>query len=275
MKLQELINRLIECNDDKEIKDLINQINLETKEKIFHGSIVSNLKKIEARASTQKGKYVYGTPNFVYAVIFAIISKTGSIFPLKFGGLSGNIYLAETRPNQFDYVSNLRVSVYRLNDENFYDFDNHSAGKDVEVRADGDQKVFEEIVVNNPLLFLKKLGVKLYSYDERDKAGIPLDDKYLIQGALKTYCWKIEDGTEEGFKHGKEQIELIKREWNKYNKELDLFVSIIDRLPIDKRLDFVNNVYDRENGCFNDQVINDTLKYLKGGNSNVKSSYAL
>lgn len=35
MKLQELINRLIECNDDKEIKDLINQINLETKEKFI------------------------------------------------------------------------------------------------------------------------------------------------------------------------------------------------------------------------------------------------
>ena len=269
MKLQELINKILECQDE-EINDLINQFYIEANGKIYHGSTIGNLKEIEARASTQKGKYVYGTPNFVYAVIFAIISKTGSIFPLKFGGLSGNVFLAETRPNQFGYISNLSVSVYRLDDKNFYDFDNHSAGRDVEVRADGNQKVLDEFIISDPLLFLKRLGVRFYSYDERDKAGIPLDDKYLIQGALKTYCWKIEDGTEEGLRHGKEQIDIIKREWNKYSKELDLFVSIIDRLPIDKRLEFVNNVYDKENGCFNDQVINDTLKYLKGGNSNVK-----
>ena len=201
MKLQELINKIIECQDEEKNNDLINQFYNETNGKIYHGSTIGNIKEIEARASTQKGKYVYCTPNFVYAVIFAIISKTGSIFPLKFGGLSGNVYLAETRPNQFDYISNLSVSVYRLDDKNFFDFDNHSAGRDVEVRANGDQKVLDEFIISNPLLFLKRLGVRFYSYDERDKAGIPLDDKYLIQGALKTYCWKIEDGNKEDEKN--------------------------------------------------------------------------
>lgn len=43
---------------------------------IYHGSIVPNLKVIEPKESTQKGKYVYGTPNMLYAVVFSIIQRT-------------------------------------------------------------------------------------------------------------------------------------------------------------------------------------------------------
>ena len=47
---------------------------------IYHGSTISNLKVIEPHSSTQAGSYVYGSPNYLVAVIFSIILfRTGKL----------------------------------------------------------------------------------------------------------------------------------------------------------------------------------------------------
>lgn len=51
---------------------------------IYHGSTISDLKVIKAKESTQKGVYVYGTPNMVAAAMFAIASRQENLFRLNY-----------------------------------------------------------------------------------------------------------------------------------------------------------------------------------------------
>ena len=208
--LKELINTLLTCQDN-ERENIINSLNEKAKGKIFHGSTIPNLKEIEARKSSQKGSFVYGTPNLLYAAIFSILQRTDKPFPPKFGWKNGEIYIVERFPHQFESIENIPASIYILNKENFHKFDDHAESEDIEVRAEGNQQIVSELKIPNALEFLKKCGVKLYSYEEREKFGIPKDDKYMIGGVLKTYLWKIEDGSEEGRIQGKEQIEHVKK----------------------------------------------------------------
>ena len=252
--LQELINFLLVCDENERV-NILNQIKSCSQNMIFHGSTVSNLKEIEARKSSQKGSYVYGTHSLLYAAIFSVLQRTNKPFPPKFGWKDGKIYIIERFPNQFDSIANVSSSIYILNKEIFHKFDNHSESEDIEVRAEGNQKVNGELRIPNVLDFIKKNGVKLYSYDEREKFGIPSDDKYMVQGVLKTYLWKIEDESEEGKIQGKAQIENVKQTWWKYNDIIDGFVSIIDNLPKEERQSFVANVYDTKKEQFNTDVI--------------------
>lgn len=260
--LQELINSLLACNDN-ERANILNQIKSSSQNMIFHGSTISDLKEIEARKSSQKGSYVYGTPSLLYAAIFSVLQRTNKPFPPKFGWKDGEIYIIERFPNQFDSIANVSSSIYILNKDNFHKFDDHSESEDIEVRAEGNQKVSGELKVPNVLNFIKKNGVKLYSYDEREKFGIPRDDKYMVQGVLKTYLWKIEDESEEGKIQGKAQIENVKQTWGKYNDIIDGFVAIVDNLPKEERQSFVANVYDTKKEKFNTDVIHRAESIIK------------
>lgn len=259
--LQELINSLLVCDDNERV-NILNQIKSCSQNMIFHGSTISNLKEIEARKSSQKGSYVYGTPSLLYAAIFSVLQRTDKPFPPKFGWKDGEIYIIERFPNQFDSIA-VSSSIYILNKENFHRFNDHSESEDIEVRAEGNQNVSGELKVPNVLNFIKKNGVKLYSYDEREKFGIPRDDKYMVQGVLKTYLWKIEDESEEGKIQGKAQIENVKQTWGKYNDIIDGFVSIIDNLPKEERQSFVANVYDTKKEKFNTDVIHRAETIIK------------
>ena len=261
--LQTLINSLLECNDDLEKEKILSKLKNSSQNMIFHGSPVSNLKEIEARESTQKGSYVYGTPNLLYAAIFSAIQQTNKPFPLKFGWRDGEIYIVERFPHQLESISNVSSSIYILNRGNFHPFDDHSESESIEVRAEGNQKVIDELKVSNVLEFIKKNGVKLYSYDEREKFGIPRDDKYMVQGVLKTYLWKIEDESEEGRLQGKKQIENVKQTWGKYNDIIDYFVTIVDQLPKEERQSFVSNVYDVKKEKFNMDEIHRAESVIK------------
>ena len=263
--LQELINSLLICQDNEK-EFIINNLISSSKNMIFHGSTIPNLKEIEARNSTQKGSYVYGTPNLLYAAIFSILQRTNKPFPPKFGWKDKEIYLVERFPHQFDSISNIKSSIYILNKDNFHQFNDHSESEDIEVRAEENQKVQAELKIPNTLDFIKKYGMKLYSYEEREKFGIPKDDKYIIQGILKTYLWKIEDDSKEGRLQGKEQIEKIKLTWNKYNDIIDRLIFITDNLPKEERQKFVNNIYDKQNNKFNEKEIQRVEKIIKGVN---------
>ena len=260
--LQELINKLMTSNDN-ESKSIIHSINESSEDKIFHGSTISGLKEIEARKSSQKGSYVYGTPNLLYAAIFSILQRTDKPFPPKFGWRDGELYIVERFPNQFASISNVSSSIYILDKNYFHKFDDHSESEDIEVRAEGNQKIIDEIKIPNVLEYIKKNGVKLYSYEEREKFGIPHDDKYMVQGILKTYLWKIEDESEEGKLQGKEQIEQVKRTWGKYSDIIDSLVTIVDNLPKEERQQFVSSVYDAKNERFNQDIINRATDIMK------------
>lgn len=270
--LQVLINSLLECNDDSEKEKILSQLKNDSQNMIFHGSSVSNLKEIEARESTQKGSYVYGTPNLLYAAIFSAIQQTNKPFPLKFGWRDGEIYIVERFPHQLESISNVSSSIYILNRDNFHPFDDHSESESIEVRAEGNQKVIDELKVSNVLEFIKKNGVKLYSYDQREKFGIPRDDKYMVQGVLKTYLWKVEDESEEGKVQGKKQIDSVKQTWGKYNDIIDYFVTIIDHLPKEERQSFVSNVYDVKKENFNMDEIHRAESVIKKNMNQVNNN---
>ena len=273
--LQDLINSLLVC-DDNERENILNQIKDCSQNMIFHGSTISNLKEIEARKSSQKGSYVYGTPSLLYAAIFSVLQRTNKPFPPKFGWNDGEIYIIERFPNQFESIANISSSIYILNKENFHKFDDHSESEDIEVRAEGNQKVSDELHISNVLNYKKKNGVKLYSYEERERFGIPRDDKYMVQGILKTYLWKIEDESEEGKIQGKAQIEKVKQTWGKYNDIIDDFVAIVDNLPKEERQSFVASVYDVKKEKFNTDVIHraETIikKNISQSNNNERES---
>lgn len=237
---------------------------------IYHESIQSGLKFIEPRVSTQKGAYVYGTTNMVYAAIFAVIQQTDKPFPPKFGINPSNIYLAERFENQFKSIENIKASIYVLDENNFSSFDNHSAGDEVELRASGIQEVKKEIIIENVIDYLKENGVTFYKYKDREKVGIPKSDKYFVQGILKTYLWKIEDRDEVGLKLGNEFLDDVKGKFYKYNDLLDSFSKIIRVLSNDEANWFIDNMYDKSKDKFNMEVINQTNEYVK--NAQIKKN---
>lgn len=217
---------------------------------IYHGSTIPNLKYIEPKESTQKGQYVYGTPNLVYAAIFSIIQKTDKPCPPKFGWPDTGIYLAERFENQFQSLQNTKVSIYILDERNFANFDNHSAGNNIEKRAKGPQKVLQEIKIPNILDFLNQNNVTLYEYKDRAKVGIPLTDKYLPPAILKTYLWKIEGRTEEDYARGRQHIEAYGKQLPHYKGILDAYAQILNFLSDEVALQFINIIYDKEKDIF-------------------------
>lgn len=118
-------------------------------------------------------------------------------------------------------------SIYLLDDNNFKTFDNHSAGDNIELRVEGPQEVKGEIKITNDLDYLKENGVIFYSYQDREKVGIPKTDKYLVQGILKTYLWKIEGREEEDFQKGDTSLITMKQEFPKYNELLEILTTLI------------------------------------------------
>lgn len=230
---------------------------------IYHGSVFKGLKEIVPNVSTQKGAYVYGTKNMIYAAIFAIIRCTDKPFPPKFGINPNNIYLAEKFEGQFKSIENISASIYVLDDKDFKSFDNHSEGDDVELRADCVQEVREEIVIENVFDYLKENGVTLYKYSDREKVGIPKGDKYFVRGILKTYLWKIEDRDDDSLRNGDEFLKDIKNKFSKYNDLVDKFVEMIKVLPNNYAKYFIENIYDYNSDDFNNKVIQEMEEYIK------------
>lgn len=202
---------------------------------IYHGSTISDLKVIEAKESTQKGAYVYGTTNMVTAAMFAIVPKTGKPFPPKLYLRPDHQMMAERFENQFANLENTAVSIYILDEQNFSSFKDevsgHSSGDDIELRTLGNQEVKAEIKIDNVLEFLRNNGVTLIEYKDREKVGIPKSDKYFVKGILTTYLWKIEGRQEEDFIRGEEFLTDMKAKFSKYNDLLDSLVIMIKKLP--------------------------------------------
>lgn len=221
---------------------------------IYHGSTIENLKVIEPKESTQKGEYVYGTPNILYAAVFAIIQRTGYIFPPKFGTNPENLYLAERFENQFSTLKNLSASIYVLNEENFKSFEKdpegHSSGDDIELRASGPQVVKQEIKIRNIYEYLEKSGLTFVEYKDRAKVGIPEDNKYLVQGIFRTYLWKIEGRKEEDIHRGEMHLTSSKKQIPEYGEFIDYIKNIILKLSQKEAEIFVEKFYDKKTNNF-------------------------
>ena len=228
---------------------------------IYHGSTISNLKVIEPHSSTQAGSYVYGSPNYLVAVIFSIIQKTDKPFPLKFGwDKDENFYLAERFPHQFDSISNISSSIYTLSENDFKAFSNHSAGNNIELRTDKVQMVLKEDKIENALEYLRQHKVCLYPYSEREKAGIPHSDNYMVQGVLRTYTWKIEDNSTDSYLLAQNHLDYCKSALPQYANLIDYYADIINRLPKEKRELFVDCLYDKQKERFDRNAIKKFLK---------------
>lgn len=242
---------------------------------IYHGSSIPNLTEIEARESTQKESYVYGTTNIVYAAIFSILQRTDKPYPLKFGFKDKAPYIAERFEGQLDSIKNIKSSIYVLDDRDFVSFNNHSAGDSIELRANKSQKVLQEIKIDNVIDFLKKKGVIFYSYAEREKVGIPKGDKYFVKGMLKTYLWKIEGREDEDFYRGKEHIEYFKKYFPKYREFVDYLVYIINNLNEEDGVMFVEKFYNSKTDEFDKDVIRDFAEKLDNQQQVSKSRYGM
>lgn len=233
---------------------------------IYHGSIVQNLKEITPKESTQKGEFVYGTPDIVTAVIFAVAMHSGKTFPPLIKLQPGHQVIAEKFENQIQAFNNMPVSIYVLDEKNFKSFKDeptgHSSGDHIELRAEGIQKVKEEIKIDNALEFLKNNGVTLVEYKDREKVGIPKSDKYLIQGILKTYLWKIEGRQEEDYKRGDIFLEQTLNSFPKYKELTYDLIELIKKLPEKEAIGFVKNIYNKETDTFNKEAIKQAEIYL-------------
>lgn len=233
---------------------------------IYHGSTIPDLKVIKARESTQKGTYVYGTPNMITAAIFAIAQKTGKPYSPKLKLEPGHQSIAERFENQFASLENMKISIYIMDEKNFKPFEDetsgHSAGNDIELRAEDSQKVKGEIKIDNVLEFLKNNGVTFYEYKDREKIGIPKTDKYFVQGALNTYLWKIEGRTNEDLIRGEIYLNQFKENFPQYNELVDSLKNMILLLSEEKSKEFVKKFYNKDKDCFDNEFILKTQEDL-------------
>lgn len=232
---------------------------------IYHGSTIQNLKIIEPKESTQKGSYVYGTPNMITAAIFAIAQRTGKPFPPLCRLKPGHQSMAERFENQFASLENMPISIYELEEKNFKSFkDNpsgHSSGDEIELRAEGAQSIKKEIKIDNVLEFLRNNGVTLYEYKDREKVGIPKSNKYFIKGIFTTYLWKIEGRTIEDFKRGEIHLETYKKELPEFSELIDEIKNIVIKLSEEESVEFIKNIYNSETDTFNKEIIEKTKEY--------------
>ena len=226
---------------------------------IYHGSPIHGLKTIEKRISTQKDSFVYGTDNMLYAVMFGAMKLCYDVSPIIPLAKFSKPTLIERFPYSLDYLKGKQLSVYVLNENNFNSFDNHSAGDSIEKRASGDQNVVKEIVIDDVYEYMKNNGVNLVNFENRQEYGIPEDFKYVIQGVMKTYLWKIEDKTEENIINAKNHIEMYKKGLPQYSELLDKLVNIVDGMDIDEAKEFVNQIYDKNINEFNEELINSKI----------------
>ena len=234
---------------------------------IYHGSIVPDLKVIEAKASTQGGEYVYGTPNMVTAAIFAISGKTGKSYPPKLFLKPGKQGIAERFENQFDSLKNMSISIYILDENNFKSFTDDplgfSSGDDIELRASGNQEVKTEIKIENVWKFLEDNGVIFTSYKDRAKVGIPKTDKYFIQGILRTYLWKLKTNEEIEIARGDFDLEVSKQNFPHYADFIEKLKNIVLSLPIDDAHEFVEKFYNTNTDSFDDFFIENVSRYIE------------
>lgn len=155
---------------------------------VYHGSNISNLKKIKPNVSTHMKKWVYATPSKAIATIF--LSSKGNDLYYYLGG-SGTkespIVLVERKKGMFKKIFNVSGSIYKLNGNNFLE---NQTGWSLEVISDKEARVIDEYYVENVYEELIKLNnegeLNLYLYPNRPK-NIPVDNSDLI---IKVKRWE-------------------------------------------------------------------------------------
>lgn len=253
---------------------------------IYHGSPVQDLKIIKPNKSTQKGEYVYGTPNQTTAALFAAIKILidESLPPICKSFTPNNFTIIERFENQFNILENKNISIYILDEKNFLSFTNassgHSSGDEIEVRSKNEkepQEVKSEIKINNVLDFLQQNNVNLIKYKDRQKEGIPQSDKYIIPGVLKTYLWKIEGRQVDNFIWGNVYLKDMKERFAKFLKQtdedmniLDETTQIINNLTDKEAYELINNIYEKEKDIFNTDELEKQKELLFENNSSKK-----
>ena len=233
---------------------------------VYHGSPIVGLKEITTNESTQQGKCVYATTKPLYAAIFASINGM-LVSPKIIGFNKEKIFMVERQKGSFDSLKNKRVSIYILDGNNFNSPREHD--EEFERTANCDQKVLDEIVIDDIYEYLKEHNVLFIEYKDRMKYGIPINDEYLIQGILKTYLWKIEGRKEEDILLGNKHIELYCKEFPDFSEKIYDFKNIVDNLNDIKAGEFVKNLWDNKSQDFNYELIEEYTNYINNSNNKI------
>lgn len=149
---------------------------------LYHGSKVSDLKRLEPRQSTH-GEFVYATPFKELAYLFS--GKAGD-------DLTQSIYrnendepwiIVERIPRGFNIEYDNEASIYTLSDETFKDIHTGFAEVVSEVSVD----IIHEEHVKSVYWALLELGkaevIRIYRYPSRPK-GIPDNDSDLLDKTI-------------------------------------------------------------------------------------------
>lgn len=153
---------------------------------VYHGSIVSGLKKIRKNKSTHLQNWVYGSYSRAIATIF-LSSKANDLYYYLAGSGNNNdpIILVERKKGMFKSVFNISGSIYKLKS---YNFQENMTSWSAEVISNNDEQVISEERIENvydELIKLdKKHQIKLYLYPDRPQE-VPLDNSDLIPKVIK------------------------------------------------------------------------------------------
>lgn len=155
---------------------------------VYHGSHISNLKKIVPNYSTHGEKWVYAS--FSKAVPLIFLSNRGNdlyYYLAGDGSIEYPLVLVERKKDMFKDIFNVSGSIYTLDSKNFI---NNKTGWSAEVISSNEEEVIEEEYIENvydELLKLKNSNqLKLYLYPDRPD-NIPLDNSDLIPKVYKWY----------------------------------------------------------------------------------------
>lgn len=133
-------------------------------EVIIHGSPTRGLKTIENKPSPLlDGSHVVFAGAYWAALSF-LIRWNDSEFDL--GTVDGKPYLRELKPGKLKELENAKGSLYYLSTTNF-ETDKKLAR--FEMFSHLDEKVLEEIEIENPLRLMREAGVRIITYANRSK----------------------------------------------------------------------------------------------------------
>jgi len=154
-------------------------------EKLYHGSHVQALKKINPKESRYNKQYVYAVSELAFALLFSVPVRNS--FIASWGRLKDSIpYFCEKRLGAFDlFYSDKQCSIYVLDAKDFFQKENLWREEYI---SEHTEKVVEEIKVADVkeyLLDLEKEGkFKLITFNDR-KLYFPNIDEEAVKDAME------------------------------------------------------------------------------------------
>lgn len=156
---------------------------------VYHGSPNGDIKEFEPRQSTQKGKYVYATKDFVVAGIFGF--KMSSLERSIGFSNKENIYKVIERFDKYFQKNDRPVYIYKLDGKDFDFFEDNSWGEH-EVRCAKCVKPLEVIKFESGFEMLKQFEregkIKLFLYPDKP-CYLPNDDFDMFRSVAKIYAY--------------------------------------------------------------------------------------